>query len=192
MKFSFYSPGTVLAIFAFLSLGVLIDVTLLQFLTLRSYELVLDMQPLEQIRVDFFEKHGNWASSRESLYALFLIPPVAGFTVGIALRGHVRKILIRNEEHFRKEIRRLAKWVGVDSKGLQEDLPLIPQFLPLLIVLVFLFVIQFFIFPGTSSLVLAFLATCGFANFGTWKRIYTDALARDEVHDMSVHVLGSN
>ena len=160
---------------------VIADVAFILPKVLIRHDLVMKSNPLEQSRADFHEEFGYWARSRQTLYAGFLIPPIIGFALAITLGRYVKNLILRNEGYFRKEFRRrLTKWEGIGLDDLRKDMSILPRFLPLLIVIILLFVLDFLVFPDTSTSCTAFLATCGFTSYGTWKKIFTDAMSFEE------------
>lgn len=164
---------------------VIAEVAFVPPMVLRSYDFALKANPLEYSSADFHEEFGYWGRSRQTLYASFVLPPLIGFAIAIALRQYIRNLLLRNQQHFRKEMRRrLMQWDGIGLKELREEISNLPQlfsilrqFLPLVCVMIFLTVLDFSIFPDTSTSVLAFLATCGFTSYSTWNKMFADAMS---------------
>lgn len=187
-KFSIYNPMTLLGISTFFAIVVIAIFVYTSPLVLIRHDLVMQIDPLEasrpglhkereQSRADFHEEFGYWGHSHQTLYASFVLPPIIGFALAMALRRHIRNLLLRNQAYFQKEMRRrLTRWDGIGLKGLREEISIIPQFLPLFAVIIFLIVSDSLIFPIMSTSALAFLATCGFTSYSTWKRIFKDAM----------------
>lgn len=180
-KFSLYSPTLFLAFSIAMAIVVVGNLILNFALFQLDYNLDTNSYRYEQSRADFQQNYGNWSRDRQTLYAGFLIPPIIGFILAIFLRRYVKNLILRNEGYFRKEFRRrLTKWEGIGLDDLRKDMSILPRFLPLLTVIILLFVLDFLVFPDTSTSCTAFLATCGFTSYGTWKKIFTDAMSFEE------------
>ena len=178
-KYSLYSPINLLVFSICMAFVVIAEVAFVPPMVLRSYDFALKANPLEYSSADFHEEFGYWGRSRQTLYASFAIPPIIGFALAIALRKHIRNLLLRNQRYFRMQMRRrLMRWDGIGLKELREEISIFPRFVPLLCVIIFLSVSDYFVFPWSNS-VPAFLATGGFTNYGTWKRMFSDAMSLD-------------
>lgn len=171
-----------------MAIVVVAEFAFLSPMVLRSYDRVMQLNPLEQSRpgfhkereqsrADFHEKFGFWGRSRQTLYVSFVLPPIMGFTLAIAFRQYIKNLLLKNEQYFKKQIRRrLLRWDGIGLKELREEISIFPRFLPLFIAFIFVFVLDQFVYPGGSSM-FAFVATCGFISYPTWKQIFADAMS---------------
>lgn len=188
-KYSLYSPMNLLVFSICMVLILIVDVVVISPMVLRSYDRVMQLDPLEQSRpgfrkereqsrADFHEQFGFWGRSRQTLYASFVLPPIIGFSPAMAFRGYIKNLLLKNQHRFKKEIRRrLMRWDGIGLKELREDISTFPQFLPLFIAFIFVFVLDTLVFPGAYSSMSAFSATCGFIGYPTWKQIFADAMS---------------
>lgn len=165
------------------ALFVVLDVTFIAPKVVRSYDNIMKPPTLERSRAEFEEDFGYWVRSRETLYISFVIPPIIGFALAIALRRHIRNLLLKNQEYFSRDMQRsLLRWDGVGLKELREEISSLPrllsillQLLPLGTVIIILFLFESLVFPGRyTSVPVAFLTTCGFISYPTWKQIFAD------------------
>lgn len=157
---------------------VVFDVTFVAPKVLERYDIIMKPEPLEQSRAEFNEDFGYWARSRQTLYASFVLPPIIGLALAITLRRYVRNLFLRNQVYLRKEMQGLSmRYEGLGLKDfrneMREAISIFSQFLPLLSVIFFLYVLGPLVFPGRETLLPAFLAISGFASYGTWKGIFT-------------------
>lgn len=168
---------------------VVFDVTYIAPKVVKRYDIIMKTPPLEQARAELNEEFGYWARSRQTLYVSFVIPPIIGFALAIALRQYIRNLLLKNQQILSRDMHRpLLRWDGIGVKELQDEisslprlLSILPQFLPLGAVIIILFLFESLLFPGRwTSVPIAFLTTCGFISYGTWKKIFTDAMSFEE------------
>lgn len=173
MKLSVHSPVLLRLFSTLMTLGLVFSLFVVAPLELKNYK--LDMKLASSS--GYFDEYGYWATSSGTLFAYFTLPPMLGFASAIALRRHIKNLLLRTEPYFRKQIRRpLARWDGIGAKDFREDLHISLQFLPLFIATLAVYGVEDYVFPGSFTLSCTFLATCGFGGYGTWKRIFDSAM----------------
>ena len=153
-----------------MALPVAVDLTFVAAGALDTHDFIIEMELQD---LDW----GYLTRSRQTICVYFALPPIIGFALAIALRKYIRNLLLRNQEYLRKEMQGLSmRYKGLGLKEFRNDLreaiSAVPQFLPLLSVFLLLCVLDYLVFPR-DTLVFAFLATSGFASYGTWKRIFT-------------------
>lgn len=176
-KYGLYSPINLLVLSILSAFVVIVFLVFFSPMVLRNYEFALKANPLEYSSADFHEEFGYWEKSRQALYVSFILPPITGFVLAMAFRRYIKNLLLKNQHLFKKEIRRrLMRWDGIGLKKLRGEISISPRFLPLFIAIIFLIVLDQSVFLVGSS-TLAFMATCGFISYGTWQRIYTDAMS---------------
>lgn len=174
-KFSVYSPKIILGFSICIAFVVVADFVFTSPLILKSYDFAMTANPLEYSSADFHEQFGFWGHSRQTLYASFVLPPIIGLTLAMTFRRHIKNLLLKNQQRLSRDLYRpLLRWDGIGLKKAREEIAIFPRFLPLLAVMIFLTVLDEFVFLVNSS-TLAFMATCGFISYPTWKQIFADA-----------------
>lgn len=185
-KFTVYSPATLLGFSICMLVLVVADLVFVPRLVLIRHDYLIQSDSFEQSwpgiheereqkRANFREKYGFWGSSRKMLYLSFVLPPLTGIAIAVLSRRHIRNLLLRNQDYFKKEMRRrLIRWDGIGLGEFREAVSILPRFLPVLMVIILLFLLDAYFFRRGSS-VSAFMSISGFICYPTWKRMYIDA-----------------
>lgn len=163
---------------------VVFDVAFVGPKVLKAHDMFMELRAQAPSPAEFSEDFGNLARNRLVICASFALPPIIGFALAIALRLYVRNLLLRNQQYLRKEMRKpILRYGGLGLSELRKEISMVPrlisilpQFLPFLAAIIFFSVLDFLVLSGLGSSTPAFLATCGFTCYGTWKSIFTNAM----------------
>lgn len=174
----------------FMACVVILDVFVIAPKVLSIHDIISEEPGLDEIDGIFDGMFGPWAQNRSVLYTSFVVPPIIGFALAMALRRYMSKLLLKNQQLLSRDMHRpLLRWDGLGVNELRDEVSTLPelvlffrQSLPLGAFVIVLFMIESIVFPGLPTMVVAFIATSGFTSYPTWKKIFVDSRSPRQIN----------